>query len=133
MMCENSSAAACPYDVGDILTTTNARNPTARWPGTEWTQITGRFLLGAGDIYPAESTGGEEKHTLTFDEMPSHQHGIAYHDESQRQDESRDTMTTQGYTDRWRPVTSSILNNGNSEPHNNMPPYLAVYVWKRTK
>ena len=70
MMCENSSAAACPYDVGDILTTTNARNPTARWPGTEWTQITGRFLLGAGDKHAISSTGGSETHTLTQDELP---------------------------------------------------------------
>lgn len=29
----------------------------------------------------------------------------------------------------WTGVTSSV---GSNQPHNNMPPYLAVYVWKRT-
>lgn len=70
MMCENSSAAACPYDVGDILTTASAKDPAARWPGTEWTQIKDRFLLGAGDKHAISSTGGSETHTLTQDELP---------------------------------------------------------------
>ena len=28
----------------------------------------------------------------------------------------------------WADTTAS----GNSQPHNNMPPYLTVYIWKRT-
>jgi microcystin-dependent protein len=31
--------------------------------------------LAAGNTFAVKQTGGEEKHTLTVDEMPSHSHG----------------------------------------------------------
>lgn len=42
--------------------------------GTSWTKITNRFLVGAGGSYSVNSTGGEASHTLTANEMPSHNH-----------------------------------------------------------
>ena len=34
------------------------------------------FVLAAGDSYSVNSTGGEKTHTLTIDEMPSHDHSF---------------------------------------------------------
>lgn len=35
-----------------------------------------RFIVGAGDTYKVKDTGGEATHTLTTNEMPSHNHGF---------------------------------------------------------
>lgn len=40
--------------------------------------LTDRFVLGAGAQYEVGATGGEESHTLTIDEMPSHNHENQY-------------------------------------------------------
>lgn len=75
MIAGNPLAGPCPYDVGDILQTANAANPSTRWPGTEWAAIT-TFLLGASAAHPAGETGGVEKHTLSENEMPTHNHSM---------------------------------------------------------
>lgn len=104
----------------------NATNPATLFGGT-WEQIKDRFLLAAGDAYTSGSTGGEAQHTLTVDEMPAHSHltGIQ--------------SNACGYIDggssavvHFDPSGRSTANSGGNQPHNNMPPYLAVYMWKRT-
>lgn len=122
------------YPVGSIYMSVNNVSPASFLGGT-WEAIRDRFLLGAGSSYSVGSTGGEATHTLTVNEMPSHTHninrvvgwplptstsvewGVVY--------ESNDA--TFPYTD-WRNDTNST---GGSQAHNNMPPYLTVYMWKR--
>jgi hypothetical protein len=101
-------------------------SPAAMFGGT-WEQIKDVFLLAAGNIYEAGTTGGEAEHTLTVAEMPSHAHNITYPASN-----SNAAKMAFNYTFRsgWvadSPVTSA----GENEPHNNMPPYLAIYAWKR--
>lgn len=84
-----------------------------------------RFVLGAGlnDHY-AGATGGEAMVTLTVDQMPAHTHkmstvsnatGFGNYNEGARTSNSGTKISTNvGYT-------------GNSKPHNNMPPYYALY------
>lgn len=58
---------------------TNSVNPSVLFGGT-WEQISGQFLLGAGEEYSLGETGGEATHTLSIQEIPSHNHifsGIA--------------------------------------------------------
>ena len=95
-----------------------------------WEQIKDVFLLAAGDSYIAGSTGGEATHTLTVDEMPKHSHNLPV-------DKQYGEATT---TERDRiNLTSGIVynngyasnNTGSNQPHNNMPPYLTVYMWRR--
>lgn len=122
------------YPVGSIYLSVTDVNPANVFGGT-WEQIKDRFLLSAGDTYKGGSTGGEASHTLTANEMPPHRH------------------STQGYytlppvtvgVDNSRVVQANSFIPGdpvNTEPnmhltglgqaHNNMPPYLAVYMWKR--
>ena len=117
------------YPVGSIYMSVKAANPSNIFGGT-WQRIKDRFLLAAGDTYTAGATGGEAEHTLTVDEMPSHNHSIT----------TRSNASTGNYY--GNPPTSSnagkeevnntiISKTGGSQPHNNMPPYLAVYVWQR--
>lgn len=97
--------------------------------GGVWEKLQDRFLLGAGAAYPAGSTGGEKTHTLTLGEMPKHAHKFGQY---KRGYEHRDD----GYTSvGGTPVTDdgATYNAGGGLPHNNMPPYLAVYMWKRVK
>lgn len=63
------------YPVGSIYISVSGVNPSQLFGGT-WQQITGRFLLAAGGGYAAGATGGAATHTLTANEMPSHNHII---------------------------------------------------------
>jgi hypothetical protein len=124
------------YPVGSIYMSVNSTNPKKLFGGT-WEQIQGKFLFGMNSSYPAGSTGGEITHKLTTDEMPPHAHYMA--------------AGNSGAPDTWTPDAGSYLVDsvtddkhtwwaqigmdeaGGGAAHNNMPPYLSVYIWKRTK
>lgn len=64
------------YPVGSIfMKATDTKNP-GEVIGDTWVQIQGKFLLGASDSYKIGSTGGATTHTLTVNEMPSHNHSL---------------------------------------------------------
>ena len=103
----------------------NAANPSTLFGGT-WQRIQGRFLFAADSAHAAGTTGGEETHKLTVDEMPRHRHTIIGYS---FQDSDSSTIS-------FGKLNSSESQNTNSaggdKPHNNMPPYISVYMWKRT-
>lgn len=121
------------YPVGSIYISVTATNPSTLFGGT-WTRIQDRFLLAAGSSYTAGSTGGEATHTLTVDEMPSHQHTADFWS-SKAGNAGYEGSCATNY-DCWnRPTeraTSPVQATGGGQAHNNMPPYLAVYMWQRT-
>lgn len=141
MMVQNPDRVICPYDVGDVLITASAVQPSARWPGTSWTQIKDCFLLAAGDSHEAGSTGGEEAHTLTSPEMPSHAHyerldfsgfgvrnlaaspGTGEGGGKVFQAENAGSSTSEYY------VQTETAGGGGA--HNNMPPFKAFFMWQR--
>ena len=127
------------YPVGSTyFSLTDSRNPNVILGFGTWAKIEGRFLLGASSSYAADSTGGEATHALTENEMPKH-----YHDALRYK-----TPTAQKFgcnsgslTDTsWKmPYNGGAAQDyivtgyaGNSEAHNNMPPYLAGSLWRRT-
>lgn len=140
------------YPVGSIYMSVNSTSPATLFGGT-WERIQDRFLLAAGSSYSAGATGGSATHTLTVDEMPSHNHGkatltgkvggvmfddgmtttssgiLSYSDARARSWSGMD-----GKASKYISVDASHTHssNGGSKAHNNMPPYLAVYMWKRT-
>lgn len=120
------------YPVGAIYISTVETSPASLFGGT-WERIKDKFLLAAGDSYAAGDSGGEATHTLTVDEMPSHRH-ILYRPRWYNSDAPSYSTSIYGYTSG---TTSTYYNDKNIEAtggdkeHNNMPPYLAVYVWKR--
>ncbi len=126
MIFNMNSMGGGSYPVGSVYISVNSTSPASLFGGS-WERIKDTFLLSAGDVYSAGSTGGEAQHTLTVNEMPSHLHTFG------RDPGSGDRQDT-GYTASGshefdsNSETSSV---GGSQPHNNMPPYLAVYMWKR--
>lgn len=134
------------YPVGSIYMSVNSTSPATLFGGT-WTRIQGRFLLAASDTtqdYAPGNTGGEAKHTLTEAELPSISSAFEV-----RHWQSGDIICnpTGKFTSNGTGGALGNGVNGNSttanmqkityafgsgNAHNNMPPYLAVYVWKRT-
>lgn len=119
------------YPVGSIYMSVNSTNPKTLFGGT-WVQIKDRFLLAAGTTYKAGATGGEAAHTLTASEMPSHNHAV-YYPNAGAADHSAPGNYPDGPSDStYYAIGSYTSSAGGGTAHNNMPPYLSVYVWKRT-
>lgn len=134
------------YPIGSIYMNVNSTNPGTLFGGT-WEQIQGKFLLGMSSSYPAGSQGGEASHTLTTAEMPSHGHNPAnesgyfgFITNSKKAFEVGD-MGIQSGSGRYYPFASAAFDisrnsltgtTGGGTSHNNMPPYLSIYIWKRT-
>ena len=101
----------------------------AFYGGTSWTAIEGVFLLGTSSAHAIGSTGGEETHTLTIAEMPSHSHDVNSGATVFANGGANDVSQTAGS----RTYTYLGINNtGGGQAHNNMPPYKTVYIWERT-
>ena len=101
--------------------------------GGTWEQLQDRFLLAAGTTYSAGSTGGESSHTLTADEMPVHTHKTGNH-AGHYAFGGNPAEAGPAYGSGFGTALTEIDtgSTGGSQAHNNMPPYLAVYMWKRT-
>lgn len=119
------------YPVGSIYMSVNSTSPATLFGGT-WKAIQGKFLLGAdGNAYKAGNTGGEAAHTLTEREMPSHKHSIWFPNDGGEQSAEIGYPDT-GSKNTYYAEASKTSGTGGGAAHNNMPPYLAVYIWKRT-
>ena len=117
----------------------NNVNPSTLFGGT-WEKIEGRFLLGSSSTHTLGSTGGEETHTLTIAEMPTHNHTQTRHRHdmdnvwSSGSGSQTAYMTTsnRGRQERYTSYEQpAIQNTGGGGAHNNMPPFLTVNIWKR--
>lgn len=123
------------YPIGSIYMSVNSTNPSTLFGGT-WEQLKDRFLLGAGSTYSNGDTGGSATHKLTVNEMPAHTHNGLYWQGTKGI--SLNSGGTSGYHLQWESgdngeATDMVTNTrGGSKAHNNMPPYLVVYMWKRT-
>lgn len=124
------------YPVGSIYISVSNANPSTLFGGT-WVQIKDTFLLSAGDTYTAGNTGGSATHTLTTNELPSHYHNFYKTGRIMYWDSSADPIGIKQGTGEdiaaqfsWDSKTANV---GGGQAHNNMPPYLVVYVWKRTE
>ena len=126
------------YPVGAIYISVNNADPAALFGGT-WERLKDRFLLGAGDTYRAGETGGESSHTLQLGEIPAHNHAI--YDTGMENvnlgvewGSYAGTERGYGFTLNGTMKTRDMggMETGETNAHNNMPPYLAVYMWQRT-
>lgn len=153
-----SSIINVAYPVGSIYISSSIIHPSITFGGVWEHFAEDKFLLSAGSTYSNGTTGGSATVTLTKDEMPSHTHTQNAHThngasgrafvtdvEGKGINESRFTAVSSGSTytvrfesgDNWWGVnnvgntTATNQNTGGGKAHNNMPPYLAVYMWKR--
>jgi chaperonin cofactor prefoldin len=132
------------YPVGSIYMSMKGTSPSSLFGGT-WEQLQSQFLLAANNTasasaapkYNDTASGGEEKHKLTAAELPTHTHKAALVNTSWSGSTSGldtakvGTLTTTGGTQQALTITPDY-NSTLGWEHNNMPPYLAVYMWKRT-
>lgn len=113
------------HPVGTYYWTSENVNPSTMFGGV-WEQVKDVFLLAAGNTYPAGSTGGEATHTLTINEMPAHTHTW---NSNYQAATSGGSFNAWGLAGTASGVVTSSVGGGNS--HNNMPPYVAAYCWRR--
>lgn len=124
------------YPVGSIYMSVNDIEPSVLFGGT-WEKIKDMFLLGSGDTYTTGGTGGEAKHKLTTDELPDLGKFLAMNWKDQVQHYTGLFSNGGSKTlDRTMPNGKEcgeywINAKGGEQPHNNMPPYLVVNIWKR--
>ena len=134
------------YPVGSIYLSVSGTDPQTLFGGT-WARLEDVFLLAAGAKHAAGSTGGEESHRLTASEMPTHNGhlsagiaGAAPYGKGNYEgylNVSAMTAYVGGGYRGWNVYSGNEMHPaseaaGGGQPHNNMPPYLAVYTWKRT-
>jgi hypothetical protein len=133
------TALAAGYPVGSLYFNASVgTNPVTLLGFGTWQAIgQGRMLIGVGSgtdsrgearSFSLGSAAGEYSHVLTVDEIPPHTHtspqgavGGPPGDLSSGDDATSAVMSN--------PESSSA---GGGEAHNNLPPYLAVYIWQRT-
>lgn len=118
------------HPVGSIFQSTDSTSPADLFGGT-WEQIKDVFLLAAGDSHAAGSTGGEETHTLTKTELPDHNHTLKYTGQSVT-DGVNAIRLYQAASNQYNEYSGGQSSDCGGRAHNNMPPYLAVYTWRRT-
>lgn len=147
------AVANAVYPVGSIYMSINSTNPSTLFGG-QWEQLKDKFLLGCGDIYQNGTTGGEASHVLTTSEMPSHNHSASTNSTGGHRHTFKGWWTTKGdgsatyacvartqqndaveygsfATAGEHSHTVTVNNTGGGVAHNNMPPYLSIYMWKR--
>nr|DAM11943.1 MAG TPA: baseplate protein [Caudoviricetes sp.] len=107
--------------------------------GTNGTpDLRGRFILGVSDSHAVGSTGGEEKHTLTIDELPkvsgSVQNYLIWGDGRAESGVLHNLVSSTRFpsASTENAYASKIsISFGNDQPHNNMPPYYTLsYIMK---
>lgn len=113
----------------------------------------GRFIVGAGqhngDLteYPSfsedklEAIGGEERVTLELDQMPEHRHAVPLIGSGTVYVDAGKAANTPYFDYRRRenikqeiqisPPDEGVISTGKGHPHNNMPPYIALYYCRK--
>ncbi|MBN3968747.1 hypothetical protein IMW75_26205 [Pseudomonas gregormendelii] len=137
------AAMAAAYPVGSVYMNANVNTSPALLLGFgEWVALApGRMLIGVGSSTDARGElrgfsggeqGGEYNHVLTINEMPSHNHGMP------QGHPVPDPGGAYNYTSGDDLTTASLPNpppttdTGGGAAHNNLSPYLVVYMWKRS-
>lgn len=125
------------YPIGSVYISLTETNPGTYLKGT-WEQFgQGRTLIGVGagddgtntQEFEVNTTGGEYKHKLVIDEIPSHAHKY-YSPIIQEVSPTSNTSTYGNYNKDYKIDSDSVGGDGY---HNNVQPYITVYFWKRVE
>ena len=120
------------YPIGSIYISVSSTNPDIIFGGTWEAFATGKTLVGVDaadtDFNAAGNEGGSKTVTLTKDQMPAHKHAL--HPEGNAEGAVFYVPSSLNGVNQSVNVATSTA--GGSQPHDNMPPYITVYMWKRT-
>lgn len=127
------------YPVGAVYISFDSTSPAALFGGT-WERLNNAFLYATNDNNAIGDTGGETTHTLTTNEMPSHEHRVIVIPEGSSSNYAI-AIDGRGEAGADNPIvswTTTVDRNnvwasatGGGLAHNNMPPYTKVAIWKR--
>jgi len=97
--------------------------------GTDGTpDLQDRFVVGAGNQYSTDNTGGENSVQLTVDEMPSHSHNATFPLQSASGNERNGADETDF---NMVDFSVNVSSTGGDQAHENRPPYYALaYIQK---
>lgn len=122
------------YPIGAIYESTSPNNPSTFIGGT-WERFgNGRVLVGVdeadSDFNTPNKTGGEKMHKLTIAEMPSHSHGqvVTANNTGSAIRRDYDSDGSAGIYSQGVQTEAT----GGEQAHNNLQPYVTVYMWRRT-
>ena len=127
------------YPVGSIyINATNSTNPATLLGFGTWSSFgAGRVLVGIDssdtDFDTSQETGGAKTHTLTTTELPAHTHTHTVQTGRSYSSSIGGPPIVQGSNNvliSELAVTTSSTGGGSA--HNNLQPYIVVYMWKRT-
>ena len=135
----NKTILDLTYPIGSIYLSIKNTNPSSLFGGIWEAWGSGRVPVGVDtaqtEFETVEKIGGEKTHTLTVDEMPSHNHNVKYNTESGIATASvlgtdRTASNTEGSSGGgdWYVWTTGA---GGDEAHNNLQPYITCYMFKR--
>lgn len=97
------------WPIGSIYMSVNSTNPST-FLGGSWARLENRFLVGAGSDFAAGTTGGQKDMGIHLSGQEAPGHGL---------------VDAPGFRDR-------VLVNSANYSGKVLPPYLSVYMWKRT-
>lgn len=128
------------YPVGCIYMSTVSTNPGDIFGGTWVSFGTGRtpvgYDSGQTEFDAVEKTGGSKTHQLTSAEMPSHTHTQDAHNHTMPVTTGVGLGILGGGAVTGAGITGSTIatnqNTGGDQAHNNLQPYIVVYMFKRT-
>ena len=128
------------YPVGSIFTAVVSTNPGTLLGIGVWAAFgAGKMLVGFdgsdSDFDAAEETGGAKTHQLTIAEMPAHDHPRGSNSNGAGFTDDAGTGGLQGYMggdQTFGTFDARLTSQGGDAAHNNMPPFITVYMWKRT-
>lgn len=117
------------HPVGSIYLSTQSTSPASLFGGT-WEQIKDRFLLAAGDTYSAGETGGAASRTIQWQHLPS-SIPIAYTDGTSGDNGAIASSVAHVNAKATGYMWTDISNGNVQYALDGMPPYIAVYIWRR--
>ena len=123
--------------VGSLYFSTDNTSPAKLFGGSWERYAQGRVMVSASDTdtdFTVGKTGGEKTHKLTIDEMAKHSHvprnsNFVFRDVNHDYGVRLATTSTPGHENNW--VGAADVKVGGDRPHNNLQPYIAVYIWRR--
>lgn len=124
------------YPIGTLYKTLNADfDPNVTFGGT-WTTVNFEGRTPVGFFDANSTTGGEETHTLSLDECPSHNHSFgrvlykSYNNDSQTSNWNN-YYSSNGSLDKISNGRLSTKENENKGTHNNIQKSMIVKFWER--
>jgi trimeric autotransporter adhesin len=123
------------WPIGSIYMSVVSTSPATLFGGT-WSALEGRMLIGADGTYAAGSTGGSSTHSHTLENGYAQMQGSATNG-IKSVNKTATAYTAEKHTYGTSAAISESITNGtqlagSTDSANGMPPYLSVYMWKRT-